>query len=122
MGSQKARNERVIQNLQMEDSAFARRGVDVGFVPRSMGSVPAAEIEAGKRTSVRIANASGGTIYVAIGDTGMAAPTGMTDGVAIFDGTTLVINTGPDHRFVRFDGAQAAAQYVIYDSDTEGES
>jgi len=122
MGSKRARNERTVTNLQFEDSTFNQRNMDAGFAVRSLGAVPATEIEVGKRMPVRITNGSGGTIYVAIGDIGMAAPTGMTNGIAILDKESLVINTGPDHRFIRFDGAQAAAQYIIYDSDTDGES
>jgi len=64
MGSKRARNERTVTNLQFEDSTFNQRNMDAGFAVRSLGAVPATEIEVGKRMPVRITNGSGGTIYV----------------------------------------------------------
>ena len=119
----KLRNRTVIENLQHNDEAKAHREIDAGFPidMTKLGSVPSAEIFIGVSSTVRIVNESGATMYVKTGDTALAAPTSMSNGLAIFNNTIIFINTA-DKEYIRFSGVSADAQYAVALEDTSQEN
>lgn len=116
MATKKRRSPVDIDNLLFNDAGLAHKEINVGFSPKSFATVPDAEIYVGKHMPVKIINESGGTIFVVIGATGLAAPVGYSQGIAILNNSSEVINTG-NYDYIRFNGSQANAQYIIYEDD-----
>lgn len=114
----KARSPQSIANLEFDDNNLSKRTYETGFVPKTISAVSVnTAILVGRHSDVRITNASGGTIYVLVGDAAVALPAGMADGIAILDKASIVINTGTDS-YIRFSAITATAQYIVYKTDT----
>jgi hypothetical protein len=120
----KTRNRDVIGLLEFNQYALARKITDAGLpVPYESGSIAtivATEVRVGPRTPILIVNATGATIFIAVGDTGVTAPTNFTNGLAILNNTSLVVNTG-DKEYIIFNTTSASAQYCLLQDDGKHE-
>lgn len=67
---------------------------------------------------ILLLNNTGATAYVAFGDSGLAAPTGPTNGVPILDGQVLMLNSGDNIR-LRSSAASLVYAYVAEDNIIE---
>jgi hypothetical protein len=119
--ARKTRDHKLLANLEHNEAAHAGREMEAGFPAGIIAAVGAAEVLVGMHMPIRIVNVSGATIYVKFGATGLTAPTGMTDGIAILNNTVEFLNTG-NNKYMRFNAASASAQYVIADDLASGEA
>ncbi len=67
---------------------------------------------------ILLLNNTGALAYVAFGDSGLAAPTGPTDGVPILDGQVLMLNSGDNIR-VRSSAASVVFAYAAEENIIE---
>jgi len=118
----KVRDHKLISNLEHNDASGASKELNSGFpFSTSIATAPAGAVLIGRKKPVRIVNSSGSTIFVSFGDSTLAAPTGMTDGIAILNGTVEYLNSGY-HKYIRFNASSASVQYALADDDGSGEA
>ena len=118
------RKEKSLQG-QLDPNTIARDAYDVfaggqghfDVAPKVqiLGALNVA-VSVGYGSVVRCINTDAVVHYVAIGATGMAAPTGMADGIAIPAGQLVVINTADIGGYIRSDSNKVGGYLLVRDT------
>jgi hypothetical protein len=101
-----------IGQLQHNEAAYAHREMQVGGVYDIIGAA-ATETRVGYYASLRVINTAGTWAYIAIGPTGLAAPTGLADGHGIPPNSEMFISTGEQGEFVRTSAATVGVYKAV---------